>query len=192
MCLYSQRTHDLFGNRVDSFSTEPVNTQAQQMTNQRPLKFSESQPESPPNSAAMVPATEFFPTIEPKSNTNNNAFAEWVSKTRRLKDACSALTWPMCHSLSCLSDIHLIEKEVAKTFTTSVTIWSEVIQNVSQMSDNEGRGSVDTFYMLTKPHITFCSKNLEKYFNHVILIQRTHITLLLLLPIANSRSGIYI
>uniref|UniRef100_A0A8C2X849 Voltage-dependent L-type calcium channel subunit alpha n=1 Tax=Cyclopterus lumpus TaxID=8103 RepID=A0A8C2X849_CYCLU len=68
------RTHDLFGNRVDSFSTEPVNTQSQQMTNQRPLKFSESQSESPPNSAALVPTMEFFPTIAPKSNTNNNAF----------------------------------------------------------------------------------------------------------------------
>ncbi|XP_034393185.1 dihydropyridine-sensitive L-type skeletal muscle calcium channel subunit alpha-1-like [Cyclopterus lumpus] len=71
------RTHDLFGNRVDSFSTEPVNTQSQQMTNQRPLKFSESQSESPPNSAALVPTMEFFPTIAPKSNTNNNAFAEY-------------------------------------------------------------------------------------------------------------------
>uniref|UniRef100_A0A672YU63 Voltage-dependent L-type calcium channel subunit alpha n=1 Tax=Sphaeramia orbicularis TaxID=375764 RepID=A0A672YU63_9TELE len=43
-----------------------------QVTSQRPLQFSESQPESPPNSAAMMPAGEFFPT----SNTNNNAFAE--------------------------------------------------------------------------------------------------------------------
>uniref|UniRef100_A0A7N6BHS3 Voltage-dependent L-type calcium channel subunit alpha n=1 Tax=Anabas testudineus TaxID=64144 RepID=A0A7N6BHS3_ANATE len=63
------RTHGLFGNRVDSFSTEPTNADAAQMTSQRPLQFSDSQPESPPNSSALVPTTEFFPT-----NTNNNAF----------------------------------------------------------------------------------------------------------------------
>ncbi|KAM7404696.1 hypothetical protein PAMP_012020 [Pampus punctatissimus] len=72
-----QRTHGLFGNRVESFSTEPTDTQSPQMTNQRPLKFSESQPDSPPNSSALVPTTEFFPTNAPKSNTNNNAFAEF-------------------------------------------------------------------------------------------------------------------
>uniref|UniRef100_A0A7N6BXG7 Voltage-dependent L-type calcium channel subunit alpha n=1 Tax=Anabas testudineus TaxID=64144 RepID=A0A7N6BXG7_ANATE len=66
------RTHGLFGNRVDSFSTEPTNADAAQMTSQRPLQFSDSQPESPPNSSALVPTTEFFPT-----NTNNNAFAEF-------------------------------------------------------------------------------------------------------------------
>lgn len=71
-----QRTHGLFGNRVDSFSTEPTNADAAQMTSQRPLQFSDSQPESPPNSSALVPTTEFFPT-----NTNNNAFAEWVAKS---------------------------------------------------------------------------------------------------------------
>uniref|UniRef100_A0A8C9X8G7 Voltage-dependent L-type calcium channel subunit alpha n=1 Tax=Sander lucioperca TaxID=283035 RepID=A0A8C9X8G7_SANLU len=69
-----QRTHGLFGNRVDSFSAEPVITQSQQMTSQRPLKFSESQSESPPNSADLVPTTEFFPTTTTKNNTNNNAF----------------------------------------------------------------------------------------------------------------------
>ncbi|KAM4562813.1 dihydropyridine-sensitive L-type skeletal muscle calcium channel subunit alpha-1-like isoform 2-T2 [Odontesthes bonariensis] len=71
-----QRSHGLFGNRVDSFSDEPANAQQPQMTNQRPLQFSESQPESPPNSSALVPNTEFFPTTAP-SNTNNNAFAEF-------------------------------------------------------------------------------------------------------------------
>uniref|UniRef100_A0AAQ4PV60 Voltage-dependent L-type calcium channel subunit alpha n=1 Tax=Gasterosteus aculeatus aculeatus TaxID=481459 RepID=A0AAQ4PV60_GASAC len=71
-----RRTHGLFGNRMDSSSTEPVDVQSQQMTNQRPLMFSESQPESPPNSAAFLPTTDFFPTTAPKSNTNNNAFAE--------------------------------------------------------------------------------------------------------------------
>ncbi|KAA8591084.1 hypothetical protein FQN60_002027 [Etheostoma spectabile] len=71
-----QRTHGLFGNRVDS-SAEPVITQSQQMTSQRPLKFSESQSESPPNSADLVPTTEFFPTTTTKNNTNNNAFAEF-------------------------------------------------------------------------------------------------------------------
>uniref|UniRef100_A0A4W6F9S7 Voltage-dependent L-type calcium channel subunit alpha n=1 Tax=Lates calcarifer TaxID=8187 RepID=A0A4W6F9S7_LATCA len=70
-----QRSHGLFGNRVDSFSDDPANAQSQQMTSQRPLKFSESQPESPPNSSGLAPTTEFFPTTAPKSNTNNNAFA---------------------------------------------------------------------------------------------------------------------
>uniref|UniRef100_A0A3P8NRE6 Voltage-dependent L-type calcium channel subunit alpha n=1 Tax=Astatotilapia calliptera TaxID=8154 RepID=A0A3P8NRE6_ASTCA len=71
-----QRSHHLFGNQVESFSTEPANTQSQQVTNMRPLSFSESQPESPPSSAsALVSGTEFFPTAPPKSNTNNNAFA---------------------------------------------------------------------------------------------------------------------
>uniref|UniRef100_A0AAQ5Z7Q1 Voltage-dependent L-type calcium channel subunit alpha n=1 Tax=Amphiprion ocellaris TaxID=80972 RepID=A0AAQ5Z7Q1_AMPOC len=69
-----QRSHGLFGNRGDSFAAEPENAQAQQMASQRPLKFSESQPESPPNSSALVPTTEFFPTAAPKNNTNNNAF----------------------------------------------------------------------------------------------------------------------
>lgn len=76
LALFFQRTHGLFGNRVDSFTAEPVNTQSQQMTNQRPLKFSESQPDSPPNTADSVPTTEFFPEDAPKINTNNNAFAE--------------------------------------------------------------------------------------------------------------------
>uniref|UniRef100_A0A8C4HEF6 Voltage-dependent L-type calcium channel subunit alpha n=1 Tax=Dicentrarchus labrax TaxID=13489 RepID=A0A8C4HEF6_DICLA len=73
------RTHGLFGNQVDSFSSEPANTQSQQMTNQRPLQFSESQSESPPNSAGSVPTTEFFPTTAPRSNTNNNAFMQIFS-----------------------------------------------------------------------------------------------------------------
>ncbi|KAK7916200.1 hypothetical protein WMY93_011961 [Mugilogobius chulae] len=65
-----QRSHGLFGNRVTSFSSEPDSAQAnQQMTAQRPLQFSESQPDSSPNSN-----TEFFPTAPPRSNTNNNAF----------------------------------------------------------------------------------------------------------------------
>uniref|UniRef100_A0A672YQ23 Voltage-dependent L-type calcium channel subunit alpha n=1 Tax=Sphaeramia orbicularis TaxID=375764 RepID=A0A672YQ23_9TELE len=67
-----QRSHGLFGNRGGSFPSEPTDAQSPQVTSQRPLQFSESQPESPPNSAAMMPAGEFFPT----SNTNNNAFAD--------------------------------------------------------------------------------------------------------------------
>ncbi|XP_068181577.1 dihydropyridine-sensitive L-type skeletal muscle calcium channel subunit alpha-1-like [Antennarius striatus] len=70
------RTHGLFGNQIESFSAEPVGAQSQQMTNQRPLKFSESQPDSPPSSAGLVPTSEFDPTPVPKNNTNNNAFAE--------------------------------------------------------------------------------------------------------------------
>uniref|UniRef100_H2LT96 EF-hand domain-containing protein n=1 Tax=Oryzias latipes TaxID=8090 RepID=H2LT96_ORYLA len=71
-----QRSHGLFGNQVDSFSEEPANAQQPQMTSQRPLQFSESQPESPPNSSAFLTDTAFFPTTAPGSNTNNNAFAE--------------------------------------------------------------------------------------------------------------------
>uniref|UniRef100_A0A7N8Y2I5 Voltage-dependent L-type calcium channel subunit alpha n=1 Tax=Mastacembelus armatus TaxID=205130 RepID=A0A7N8Y2I5_9TELE len=61
-----QRTHGLFGNRVDSFSTEPDNAQPPQVTSQRPLKFSESQPESPPNSASSAPTADLFPTTPTK------------------------------------------------------------------------------------------------------------------------------
>lgn len=65
-----QRSHGLFGNRVTSFSSEPSTAQAnQQMTHQRPLQFSENQPDSPPDSN-----TEFFPVAPPRRNTNNNAF----------------------------------------------------------------------------------------------------------------------
>ncbi|XP_053280478.1 dihydropyridine-sensitive L-type skeletal muscle calcium channel subunit alpha-1 [Pleuronectes platessa] len=67
-----QRTHGLFGNRVDSFSSEPTNAQSQQMTSQRPLKFSDSQPESPPD----FPTTEYYPSAT-RNNTNNNAFADF-------------------------------------------------------------------------------------------------------------------
>uniref|UniRef100_A0A8D0CRG4 Voltage-dependent L-type calcium channel subunit alpha n=1 Tax=Sander lucioperca TaxID=283035 RepID=A0A8D0CRG4_SANLU len=79
-----QRTHGLFGNRVDSFSAEPVITQSQQMTSQRPLKFSESQSESPPNSADLVPTTEFFPTTTTKNNTNNNVNSSSVNDDEQL------------------------------------------------------------------------------------------------------------
>uniref|UniRef100_A0A3P8V5L0 Voltage-dependent L-type calcium channel subunit alpha n=1 Tax=Cynoglossus semilaevis TaxID=244447 RepID=A0A3P8V5L0_CYNSE len=65
-----QRTHGLFGNRTDPFSTEPTNTQSPQMTNQRPLMFSDSQPESSPDFSPLESTTEFFPTTA--NNTNNN------------------------------------------------------------------------------------------------------------------------
>uniref|UniRef100_A0A8C6NPN2 Voltage-dependent L-type calcium channel subunit alpha n=1 Tax=Nothobranchius furzeri TaxID=105023 RepID=A0A8C6NPN2_NOTFU len=74
-----QRSHNLFGNRVDSFSSEPANAQQSQVTHQRPLQFSESQSESPPNSSVLMPSADFFLTTAPKSNTNNNAFAEHQS-----------------------------------------------------------------------------------------------------------------
>ncbi|XP_014893396.1 calcium channel, voltage-dependent, L type, alpha 1S subunit, b [Poecilia latipinna] len=72
-----QRSHGLFGNRVESFAAEAADTQSSQMTHQRPLQFSESQSESPPNSSALAPSADFFPATAPKSNTNNNAFAEF-------------------------------------------------------------------------------------------------------------------
>lgn len=74
-CVCLQRSHGLFGNRMESFSEEPANVQPQQMTNLRPLKFSENQPESPPHSS-LVPTVDFFSEAAPKSNINNNAFAE--------------------------------------------------------------------------------------------------------------------
>uniref|UniRef100_A0A667X197 Voltage-dependent L-type calcium channel subunit alpha n=1 Tax=Myripristis murdjan TaxID=586833 RepID=A0A667X197_9TELE len=70
-----RRTHGLFGNQVDSFPSEPASAQPPQITCHRPLQFSESQPQSPVDSAPFTPTTEFFPTTAPKSNTNNNAFA---------------------------------------------------------------------------------------------------------------------
>ncbi|KAM3872323.1 dihydropyridine-sensitive L-type skeletal muscle calcium channel subunit alpha-1-like [Diretmus argenteus] len=72
-----RRAHGLFGNQVDSFSSEPTSVPPSQGTSQRPLQFSESQPESPPDSATFQSQTEFFPTTAPKSNTNNNAWAEF-------------------------------------------------------------------------------------------------------------------
>uniref|UniRef100_A0A7N8Y4B3 Voltage-dependent L-type calcium channel subunit alpha n=1 Tax=Mastacembelus armatus TaxID=205130 RepID=A0A7N8Y4B3_9TELE len=88
-----QRTHGLFGNRVDSFSTEPDNAQPPQVTSQRPLKFSESQPESPPNSASSAPTADLFPTTPTKSNTNNNAFADYdLEKNQRPKTLIYSLS----------------------------------------------------------------------------------------------------
>ena len=66
-----QRTHGLFGTQVDSFSSEQAAAPAlAQQTSQRPLQFSESQPESPPVSSGSQPA-QFFPS----DNSNNNAMA---------------------------------------------------------------------------------------------------------------------
>lgn len=71
------RSHGLFGDRIDSFSSEPSSAQSAQMTNQRPLTFSESQPDSPPVSSGLAPTTEFFPSAAQTNNANNNAFAEF-------------------------------------------------------------------------------------------------------------------
>lgn len=81
LAFYFQRSHALFGNQEDPFSAESANAQNAQVTNQRPLQFSESQPESPPNSSALESDPKFFPSTAPKNNTNNNAFAEWVLST---------------------------------------------------------------------------------------------------------------
>ncbi|XP_056895578.1 dihydropyridine-sensitive L-type skeletal muscle calcium channel subunit alpha-1-like [Takifugu flavidus] len=59
------RSHSLFGHRVDEFSSDPANEHPQHVTNQRPLKFSDSQPEA-----------DLFTPTAPKNNSNNNAFAE--------------------------------------------------------------------------------------------------------------------
>ncbi|XP_057678899.1 dihydropyridine-sensitive L-type skeletal muscle calcium channel subunit alpha-1-like [Corythoichthys intestinalis] len=74
--LIYQRTHDLFGNRVEPFAAENTNAQPPHMTNQRPLKFLENQPDSTLISSVAEPITDFLPTTTPKNNTNNNAFAE--------------------------------------------------------------------------------------------------------------------
>lgn len=94
---YSQRSHGLFGNRVDSFASEPSNAQPQQTTHQRPLSFSESGPESPgPDSSS-----EFFPSTTPKNNTNNNAFAEWVAAAlQSVQTSCGRVN-PVCE-VTCL------------------------------------------------------------------------------------------
>lgn len=122
---YSQRSHGLFGNRVDSFSAEPTNAQSSQMTNQRPLQFSEGQPESPPNSTALVSSADFFPTTAPKSNTNNNAFAEWVTHTL-LNTFNIIYSGGMMSGL--FSDFHLKEKIVQKNFTIPVRTEYQVWQ----------------------------------------------------------------
>ncbi|KAM4609952.1 dihydropyridine-sensitive L-type skeletal muscle calcium channel subunit alpha-1-like [Polymixia lowei] len=72
-----RRTHGLFGTQMDSFSSEPTSAQAPQVASQRPLQFSESQPDSPPDSSTFLPTTDFFSTTPPKNNSNNNALAEF-------------------------------------------------------------------------------------------------------------------
>ncbi|KAM9785467.1 dihydropyridine-sensitive L-type skeletal muscle calcium channel subunit alpha-1-like [Neosynchiropus ocellatus] len=76
-----QRTHGLFGNREDSFAPDVVNALPPQMTNQRPLKFSDSQSESPPNS-------DFLSAGGTKDNTNNNAFAEFSFEREGSPEDC--------------------------------------------------------------------------------------------------------
>uniref|UniRef100_H3DC93 Voltage-dependent L-type calcium channel subunit alpha n=1 Tax=Tetraodon nigroviridis TaxID=99883 RepID=H3DC93_TETNG len=49
------RSHSLFGNRGDAFPSDPANEQPQHVTNQRPLRFSDSQPEAPPSSDFITP-----------------------------------------------------------------------------------------------------------------------------------------
>nr|XP_057939489.1 dihydropyridine-sensitive L-type skeletal muscle calcium channel subunit alpha-1-like isoform X2 [Doryrhamphus excisus] len=71
--LIYQRTHGLFGNRVESFSADNSDTQSPHMTNQRPLKFLENHPES----SVEDPIADFLASTAPKDNTNNNAFAEF-------------------------------------------------------------------------------------------------------------------
>ncbi|XP_061909055.1 dihydropyridine-sensitive L-type skeletal muscle calcium channel subunit alpha-1-like [Entelurus aequoreus] len=75
-----QRTHGLFGNRVESFSAENANAQSPKMTNQRPLKFMENYPESALIPSAIEPVADLLPTTTPKNNTNNNAFADLPSE----------------------------------------------------------------------------------------------------------------
>uniref|UniRef100_A0A3Q3JUG4 Voltage-dependent L-type calcium channel subunit alpha n=1 Tax=Monopterus albus TaxID=43700 RepID=A0A3Q3JUG4_MONAL len=97
-----QRTHGLFGNRVDPFSTEPTSAQSAHMTNQRPLQFSESQPESLPDSSALVPTTETFAST-PKDNTNNNAFNFYLPPL----STSSLSSLPPYHLLSISSPVYL-------------------------------------------------------------------------------------
>ncbi|KAM8830836.1 dihydropyridine-sensitive L-type skeletal muscle calcium channel subunit alpha-1-like [Synchiropus picturatus] len=79
-----QRTHGLFGNRVDSFPPEVVNTLPPQMTNQRPLKFSDGRSESPAN-------PDFLSAGGTKDNTNNNAFAEFSFEREGSPEDCEDL-----------------------------------------------------------------------------------------------------
>ncbi|KAG5282161.1 hypothetical protein AALO_G00052880 [Alosa alosa] len=67
-----RRTGGLFGHNAEPEASSPTNAQ---MTNQRPLQFSESRPdetETPPTSA-FTTTSEFFPVTPTRSNTNNNA-----------------------------------------------------------------------------------------------------------------------
>ncbi|XP_048859037.1 dihydropyridine-sensitive L-type skeletal muscle calcium channel subunit alpha-1-like isoform X1 [Brienomyrus brachyistius] len=70
-----RRTGGLFGNHVDVFAAEQSSPLSPQVTSQRPLQFSEihtEDAESPPDSV-FLPNTEFFPMVQIKTNTNNNA-----------------------------------------------------------------------------------------------------------------------
>ncbi|XP_051508518.1 calcium channel, voltage-dependent, L type, alpha 1S subunit, b [Myxocyprinus asiaticus] len=78
-----RRTGGLFGINVDPFASEPSSPLSTQMTNQRPLQFTETHledVESPPDSVFLT-NTEFFPDNMPATtNTNNNAnFIEDIS-----------------------------------------------------------------------------------------------------------------
>uniref|UniRef100_A0A8C4HGC7 Voltage-dependent L-type calcium channel subunit alpha n=1 Tax=Dicentrarchus labrax TaxID=13489 RepID=A0A8C4HGC7_DICLA len=133
------RTHGLFGNQVDSFSSEPANTQSQQMTNQRPLQFSESQSESPPNSAGSVPTTEFFPTTAPRSNTNNNAFKMllYVIKGTACCFLFQALVKGGLGSLAKDPDfVTVTKKEMADAMRTTVDDMESVAQGI--LSERSG------------------------------------------------------
>uniref|UniRef100_A0A4W6F8G8 Voltage-dependent L-type calcium channel subunit alpha n=1 Tax=Lates calcarifer TaxID=8187 RepID=A0A4W6F8G8_LATCA len=125
-----QRSHGLFGNRVDSFSDDPANAQSQQMTSQRPLKFSESQPESPPNSSGLAPTTEFFPTTAPKSNTNNNAFAEGLTQ-KQVKGGLGSLARDA-------GFVSVAKKEMAEAMHIPITEMEGVARGIL----NERSGSV--------------------------------------------------
>uniref|UniRef100_A0A3Q2WCL3 Voltage-dependent L-type calcium channel subunit alpha n=1 Tax=Haplochromis burtoni TaxID=8153 RepID=A0A3Q2WCL3_HAPBU len=109
--------------QVESFSTEPANTQSQQVTNMRPLSFSESQPESPPSSAsALVSGTEFFPTAPPKSNTNNNAFAFSFERALEKSGLVSLARDP--------GFVSLTKKEMAEAMHISVSDMEGVAQGI--------------------------------------------------------------
>ncbi|KAM6977782.1 dihydropyridine-sensitive L-type skeletal muscle calcium channel subunit alpha-1-like [Aplochiton taeniatus] len=79
-----RRSHGLFGNQMDSFSSEP-NGRSVQVTRQRPLQFSESRledSESHPEST-FTPNPQLFLAAPPKDNTNNNAAFDQVFSFER-------------------------------------------------------------------------------------------------------------
>uniref|UniRef100_A0A3B3T7U0 Voltage-dependent L-type calcium channel subunit alpha n=1 Tax=Paramormyrops kingsleyae TaxID=1676925 RepID=A0A3B3T7U0_9TELE len=107
-----RRTGGLFGNHVDIFAAEQSSPLSPQVTSQRPLQFSEihaEDAESPPDSV-FLPNTEFFPMVQIKTNTNNNASSRYeqkMSPTNMIHIICDVL---INQGLDCLvNDARFVE-----------------------------------------------------------------------------------
>lgn len=117
-----QRSHGLFGTRAEAFPEEAENAQSQQPpTHLRPLKFAEN-----PSDSSLAPTSDFAHSAVPRSNINNNAFAEWVAHHGSRGDTdrkkCDRFTL-------IVSAFHLKEREVLQSYITTVRSLNQVCVN---------------------------------------------------------------